>query len=109
MTLNVFHELHCLDNIRKAFYYFLDPKFNMTHNPYSLHHGDIYEAIMDLGGKVKGIVHLDHCIDTIRQSMICNADITPNVYQWSEEAGELRARATVVHECKDFDKVSLVI
>lgn len=105
IVLNVFHELHCLHAIRKVFYYFLDTQWNSTHNPYTLYDGDIYAALMQFGGSTRGVLHLDHCIDTIRQTMVCNADITPLVVQWSEELQEFRSRATVVHECRDFDKV----
>jgi hypothetical protein len=106
IVLNVFHELHCLDNIRKVFYFFLEPQWNATYNPYVMFHGDIHAALMEFGHTSKGIKHLDHCIDTIRQTMMCNADITPLVTQWNEETRDFTSRATVVHECRDFDKVS---
>lgn len=104
VVLNVFHDLHCMDNIRKGLYYFLEPQWNTTHNPYVLY--DSPEAALeDRGGDHLSIMHLDHCIDSLRQSLQCSADIVPNVFQYSPEHGDVRARSTVVHECRNFDKV----
>lgn len=106
IVLNVFHDLHCIDSLRLALYYFLDDQWNSTYNPYTLfEHPD--DALWAKGGRDLSIMHLDHCIDALRQSTQCNGDITPNVYQWSEKWGEVRAWATVVHECRNFDNVSV--
>jgi len=104
IVLNVFHDLHCIDSARQVIYYFLDEKWNATYNPYTLYKTP-NDALWDFGGRDMGIVHVDHCIDALRQSAQCNVDITPNVFQWSEKAGMVRARATVVHECRNFEKV----
>lgn len=97
------HDVHCLDSIRKALWFWLEDHWNSTHNPFTLY--DSPFAAMEDRGDIFEIHHVDHCIDNIRQSIICNADTTPNVFQYSEEVGEIRARATVVHECRDFDLV----
>jgi hypothetical protein len=104
ITLNVFHDLHCLDTSRQLIYYFLDSKWNSTYNPYT-EYATPQDALLAFGGKDMNIVHVDHCIDGLRQSTMCNADITPNVFQWSEKVQEVRARATVVHECRNFEKI----
>ncbi|KAF8849623.1 hypothetical protein BDZ45DRAFT_732120 [Acephala macrosclerotiorum] len=104
IVLNIFHDLHCIDSLRLALYYFLDDQWNSTYNPYTLfEHLD--DALWAKGGRDLSIMHLDHCIDALRQSTQCNGDITPNVYQWSEKWGEVRAWATVVHECRNFDNI----
>ena len=104
IVLNTFHDLHCLDAIRHAIYYFLEEQWNSTYNPYTLYDNPV-DALYDRGGKRMGIDHLDHCIDALRQSTMCSVDITPNVFQYSAKVNEIRARATVVHECRDFSKV----
>ncbi|RFU24740.1 hypothetical protein B7463_g11598, partial [Scytalidium lignicola] len=104
IVLNVFHDLHCIDSLRLGLYYFLDDQWNSTYNPYTLfEHPD--DALWAKGGRDLSIMHLDHCIDALRQSTQCNGDITPNVYQWSEKWGEVRAWATIVHECRNFDNI----
>jgi hypothetical protein len=49
--------------------------------------------------------HIEHCIDTIRQSIMCHADITPLVYQWDDGQKKMRIHGDVVHSCRDFDKI----
>jgi len=78
----------------------------MTHNPYSITNGNPKAGLEDFGGRDTSIMHLDHCIDGLRQSTLCTSDITPNVFQWSDKRNAVAARATVVHECRDFEAVS---
>jgi hypothetical protein len=49
--------------------------------------------------------HIDHCIDTIRQYMMCNADITPTTWVWDAKEGKSKAVANVAHTCRNFDDV----
>lgn len=49
--------------------------------------------------------HMDHCIDTIRQSLMCHADITPLVFQWSDAHNSIRMHGNVVHSCRNFDLI----
>lgn len=104
VVLNVFHDLHCIDSIRRSLYYFLNEQWNSTYNPYTLYDNPD-DALWTMGGDDMSIMHLDHCIDALRQSAQCNVDITPHVFQFNPKLGEIRARATVVHECRNFDKV----
>jgi hypothetical protein len=47
--------------------------------------------------------HLDHCIESIRQSLMCSGDITPLPFQWWSRYGELSPVAAVTHTCRDFE------
>ena len=47
--------------------------------------------------------HLDHCIDSIRQSLMCSADITPLPYVWWRKYNQLMPASAVTHTCRDFD------
>lgn len=105
IVLNVFHNLHCLDSIRKTLYYFADPKWTAEDNPY-IHMGDGHiDSMLQAIGQNMGITHVDHCIDALRQHQMCSVDITPNVFQYSPKDFGIRAMANVVHECRDFAKV----
>ncbi|THG98154.1 hypothetical protein EW026_g3976 [Hermanssonia centrifuga] len=73
--LSVFHELHCLDVIRKA----LNPD----------HYAD--PATGD--------------IDMVRQALMCAADITPLIWQWHEDVQKARAAPDVVHICRNYDNI----
>jgi len=80
--LDVFHQLHCLNNIRRA-----------------LHH-DYYANDTDLDEE-----HVSHCVDTIRQSLMCSADISVNVWQWSDSYKAVVGYSTQAHTCRNFDKL----
>ncbi|PPR03482.1 hypothetical protein CVT26_007888 [Gymnopilus dilepis] len=80
--LDVFHQLHCLNNVRRAL------------------HRDRYADDTDLDDE-----HVSHCIDTIRQSLMCNADTSVNVWQWSNEVSAVVGYSTQAHSCKNFDKL----
>ncbi|KAK2591106.1 hypothetical protein QQS21_011194 [Conoideocrella luteorostrata] len=106
IILNVFHNLHCLDSIRQAIYYFEDPKWTSYNNPYTqMQNGDVDSTLRDINTDLS-IHHIDHCIDILRQHQICTSDTTPNVFQYSTADFGIRAFANVLHECRDFDKVS---
>lgn len=49
--------------------------------------------------------HLDHCVENIRQSLICSADVTPLVWQWVDRVQEVRITGNIMHKCRDYDKI----
>ncbi|KAF8873604.1 hypothetical protein CPB84DRAFT_1737235 [Gymnopilus junonius] len=80
--LDVFHQLHCLNNVRRAL------------------HRDHYGNDTDLDEE-----HVSHCIDTIRQSLMCSADTSVNVWQWSTELSAVVGYSTQAHSCRNFEKL----
>ena len=102
VALDVFHQLHCLvcpgslpsylstqlgtsyqNQMRKAMY----PE-RYPNTPEGIH-----------------TPHMRHCISSIRQSLMCSADISPIVWQWSERSLAAKERSDVVHTCRNFDKI----
>jgi len=84
----VFHTLHCLNTLRKA----LHPEYyNFT--------------ATELDRLLFRPKHMDHCIDTIRQTLMCSGDITPLVWAWDEEKNMTLGRTDTVHVCRDFGKI----
>ncbi|KAJ7445649.1 hypothetical protein FB451DRAFT_1148732 [Mycena latifolia] len=79
-SLDVFHQLHCLDILRQQ----LHPGHNYSHVP-------------------RG--HIRHCIGAIRQALMCSADTSTIVWQWSDELQVAEQRDDVVHVCRDFDHI----
>ncbi|KAJ7906204.1 hypothetical protein B0H13DRAFT_1619603 [Mycena leptocephala] len=79
IALDVFHQLHCLDMLRQQLY------------------PDNYT--------LKSKVHLRHCVGAIRQALMCYADISPVVWQWSAQYKEAEQRDDIMHTCRDFDKI----
>ncbi|KAF9467182.1 hypothetical protein BDZ94DRAFT_58297 [Collybia nuda] len=84
--LDVFHQLHCLDMIRRSLY----PDHYKT-----VFHGDPDGFL--------GFSHTDHCIDSIRQSLMCMSDVSAIVWQWNEEKQAVKIKADVAHTCRRFD------
>ncbi|KAJ7463822.1 hypothetical protein B0H11DRAFT_2231542 [Mycena galericulata] len=82
IALDVFHQLHCLDMIRQQL---------------EITGGANYTGL--------GMRHLRHCVGAIRQSLMCYADTTPVVWQWSAELMRVEQRDDLVHTCRDFDKI----
>ncbi|GFF57926.1 hypothetical protein IFM61392_05424 [Aspergillus lentulus] len=81
--LDVFHQLHCLDMLRKVLW------------GVDMHNPNDEEAMH----------HLDHCIEMIRQSLMCSADITVDVWAWNEEKQMVTVRADNMHTCRDFEAI----
>ncbi|KAF1365565.1 hypothetical protein EJ07DRAFT_95628, partial [Lizonia empirigonia] len=88
--LDVFHRLHCLDTIRKSFYL---RRYNIT--------------LLRPDGTVNYLpwLYVDHCIESIRQSLMCNADVTPMHYEWSDDIKSVVPKITVTHTCRDFEEI----
>ncbi|KAM7213296.1 protein of unknown function (DUF3328) domain containing protein [Rhypophila decipiens] len=75
-ALGVFHELHCLSKVRRHLF-FHDPA-TMP----SLYHGDDETRNDKQGDLLRK--HLYHCLDTIRASIMCQANPTMLSFQWTE-------------------------
>jgi len=45
----------------------------------------------------------DHCIETLRETIQCNMDMTPVPHIWSEGKGMFLAQTMLKHTCRDFD------
>lgn len=49
------------------------------------------------------IEHVEHCIESARQYMMCTADISPIVWTWNTRTNTSRPVAEIYHTCRDFD------
>ncbi|EME42004.1 hypothetical protein DOTSEDRAFT_25662 [Dothistroma septosporum NZE10] len=80
--VSVFHQLHCVNMLRLNMY---PEEFHWTLP------GESAEQIRK---------HRDHCIDYLRQAIMCNADVT--FEPWGE-AGINGMGA--IHQCRDYQKI----
>ncbi|KAI0396798.1 hypothetical protein F5Y17DRAFT_417836 [Xylariaceae sp. FL0594] len=83
-TTTVQHTLHCLNHIRKALY---GPEYYPIIRPEAEDHWP----------------HLNHCVDIIRQSLECVADITPLPLTFNADAGIYGADVQRMHTCRNYD------
>ncbi|PVH72868.1 hypothetical protein DL98DRAFT_383901, partial [Cadophora sp. DSE1049] len=85
-TLEVFHNLHCLNLVRMATY--------MEHYENEHAFGDHWLRS-----------HVDHCIDMIRQRLTCTADIGLVTAVWVDGYSEPYPDFSTRHQCRNFDKI----
>ncbi|OQV05015.1 hypothetical protein CLAIMM_09819 [Cladophialophora immunda] len=90
-VIDVFHHLHCLNMIRKA----LHPEYYVPH--------DWSDAIQE--DNLLGELHLDHCVDSIRQSLMCMSDVSVIPWQWDTSDSTSKPVGNIVHTCRNFDAI----
>ncbi|CAJ0543619.1 Ff.00g038420.m01.CDS01 [Fusarium sp. VM40] len=80
-SLDVYHQLHCLNDIRKMV------------RDYNTTDGNL--------GRLQ-TMHKFHCIDSIRQSLMCNADLSLIHWYWAPQVGKNFPNATTTHICRKW-------
>ncbi|OCL09202.1 hypothetical protein AOQ84DRAFT_339305 [Glonium stellatum] len=86
VTLDVFHQLHCLNMIRKSLF------------PEKYHYWDGENPELEMTHKV-------HCVEQLRQSLMCSSDITPIPWRWVDEAQESFPSSVTSHTCRNFSNI----
>ncbi|KAK1713430.1 uncharacterized protein BDZ83DRAFT_589311 [Colletotrichum acutatum] len=79
----VFHQLHCLDMIRQALYEarpdIMEQVNNRSHPAdHKADHKADHNASPD-HNHVKDMYHIGHCLDLVRQSILCRPDLTVEI------------------------------
>ncbi|KAF2501409.1 hypothetical protein BU16DRAFT_451673 [Lophium mytilinum] len=86
VSIDVFHQMHCLNIIRKKVWGVVPDTY-------------VEEKMLELE-------HVDHCVDSIRQSLMCSGDVTPLPWKWGKNETDgtdlLHPEAHVVHTCRDW-------
>ncbi|KAK3998065.1 hypothetical protein QBC44DRAFT_386294 [Cladorrhinum sp. PSN332] len=83
VELDIFHQLHCLNMIRKR----------------------LYREYYPPDEEMMGMEHIEHCYDSLRQSLMCSVDVTPLPWQWVEKDQQAKVVGRVLHTCRDFEAV----
>ncbi|KAM4066825.1 tat pathway signal sequence [Hirsutella rhossiliensis] len=89
VELDVFHQLHCLNLLRKLAY---PDVFPLDLTPGS-------EEAQD------NIYHMEHCYDQLRQSLQCSSDISTIYWEWSPKKSKMFGNLRTTHTCKNFAKI----
>lgn len=89
VQLDVFHQLHCLNLMRKLAY------------------PETYPTDLTLGSDEAqdNLVHLEHCYDQLRQSLQCHSDVATIYWGWVPEVNKAYGNLATTHTCKDYEKV----
>ncbi|KAJ6555094.1 hypothetical protein DFH09DRAFT_1165509 [Mycena vulgaris] len=91
--LDVFHTLHCLNKVRMALDpdYYPDWRISTTNNW--------------IPSQKNATEHVSHCVDWIRQSIMCAGDTSVIVWQWENWTNASIVKGNVAHTCRKFDKL----
>ena len=93
-ALVVYHNLHCLDSLRGMYYAALDGKLSKERSEHSQH---LLES-----------EHIRHCLDYIRQSIICSADtnLEPVDMEELKKTGDVKVTGWgFSRTCRDINNV----
>ncbi|KAE9980044.1 hypothetical protein BLS_009226 [Venturia inaequalis] len=88
--LEVFHQLHCLNEIRMYTWWQVG-KYPGTPDGLSM-------------SPLKNRMHVDHCIESLRIALMCWGDVTPLLIRLGGPAGA-KADFNTHHRCRNFDKL----
>ncbi|KAF1963442.1 hypothetical protein CC80DRAFT_373892, partial [Byssothecium circinans] len=83
------HQLHCLNMVRKAVYW--DHYVNITQEFQREH--------------LQTFTHIDHCIEMLRQVLMCNADTGLQLHHWVKGNPTPIPNSNTWHKCKNFESV----
>ncbi|KAJ5588766.1 hypothetical protein N7537_011444 [Penicillium hordei] len=88
--LEVFHQLHCLNIVRMYTWWqagkYDEPPEGLVRN------------------ELKNRIHVDHCIESLRATLMCSSDVSLLYVQIGGAAGR-RADFASHHKCRDFGKI----
>ncbi|KAL4982440.1 hypothetical protein BDW68DRAFT_195347 [Aspergillus falconensis] len=85
VEIDVFHQLHCLHHLHKKAW-----GYEMGVNTSN---SDEVSAFWQ---------HLDHCSESLRQSLMCSSDVSTIHWVWSGKHHRWQADGRVAHTCRDF-------
>ncbi|KXS99625.1 hypothetical protein AC578_9936 [Pseudocercospora eumusae] len=86
--LETFHQIHCLDYLRKT----------------NILYADIYPNAR-FHVPVPADIHIPHCIDAILMSLQCNSELTLVTQNWVDGWIEPWADWETQHQCRDFQSI----
>ncbi|KAL4799883.1 hypothetical protein BDV19DRAFT_200462 [Aspergillus venezuelensis] len=88
VELDVFHQLHCLHHLHKKAW-----GHDMGLNTSNADEVSSFWA------------HLDHCSESLRQSLMCSSDVSTIHWAWSDKHQKWQADGRVQHTCRDFNRI----
>lgn len=84
-----FHYIHCLHNLWKTHY----PEYYVEEAKFAQEHPDEW------------LEHVDHCVDMLRQKLMCDADSGLVTYSWLKNHYNPHPNFNVEHKCRNYNKL----
>ncbi|KAI5924552.1 hypothetical protein F4810DRAFT_709509 [Camillea tinctor] len=88
VQIDVFHQIHCLNAVRKQMYYQHYYASEFTNGPDEMHW-----------------MHQRHCLHMVMQSLTCNANVDIVPHRWVENDGVPFAQFSIERKCRNFDNL----
>ncbi|KAI1173835.1 hypothetical protein F4777DRAFT_580598 [Nemania sp. FL0916] len=85
-SLDVFHQVHCLNMIRQQV---RRDQYPENTNP-----------------DAQKLEHIDHCIDMLREVVMCHGDVSVLTYTWKEGYQWPWANFAIERECRDWNRIT---
>jgi len=80
VVVEAIHSLHCLNMLRKRIYLHDYPELDSRNLPN----------------------HVDHCIEALRQNLMCTADMTPAPIFYSSAVDKVQPNFEITHSCRNL-------
>ncbi|TRX87839.1 hypothetical protein FHL15_011257 [Xylaria flabelliformis] len=90
-TLAATHQIHCVNSLRKGLW------FNYKH------YKDMNDVLFQ--GEDPPEEHLTHCVEMIRNAVMCFGDVSVITYNWKEGHAGPKASFKSMHSCQKWDKI----
>jgi len=87
--VDVFHQIHCLNELRKQVHY--DHYFKPIY-------GDDPPGVLH-------DTHIAHCIHILLQNLMCTANVDIITYEWRERQSQPFPDFNIKKQCRNFDEV----
>ncbi|KAF8848037.1 hypothetical protein BDZ45DRAFT_636278 [Acephala macrosclerotiorum] len=95
VQLDVFHQLHCLDDLRMLLYPERFPGLEELKDENGVINRDGHE-----------FRHWDHCIDALRQTIMCHSDVSPVSWHLNmPKRNVIIPQLSTSHTCRNFTKI----
>jgi hypothetical protein len=107
-TVEVFHHLHCLDITRKFIWRDCYQHVDTFQNPPEVmwkHVGKLDQPPRPMEPFIKTVIQADHCIDLLRQVLMCNG-ATGLLFYTDLGSQQPEARVSTSHICRNFSQIS---
>ncbi|KAF7978949.1 hypothetical protein HWV62_44173 [Athelia sp. TMB] len=110
IELDVFHQLHCLVRfptiIGKLAANLVGAQNLVRKAAWPEYYPEAREArYSPLNGGGGIFDHVDHCLNAIRESLVCNADLTPVTWHWNERDQISGVEFNAVHTCVNWENI----
>lgn len=88
--IDVFHQIHCLNMLRQGlitnYNYYWGKKYGLT-------------------PPIQFGMHLNHCLGTILENLMCHADVDIVTFNWRESQDEPFPDFEIRKQCRDFEAI----